>query len=173
MKFVLIFFASLSTGVLFNLPRASLLLASIVAVGGSMVNSSMLRIGAHPEEAAFGASFAVSMLAELLARKWKVPAAVLAIPGVIPLVPGGAAYRATTYLVDGKELAGAEAAIGAALTAVGIASGLLLASSLSRRVLRPLLARAEKLNLPLIESEPSEFEFDESEDPAAPGVASD
>jgi uncharacterized membrane protein YjjB (DUF3815 family) len=157
MKFVLIFFASLSVGVLLNMPRQSLLLASVIGVAGSMVNSSMLRIGAHPQEAAFAASFAVAILAELLARKMKVPSPVLSIPGIIPLVPGSVAYRATTYLVDGKEISGAETAIGAALTAVGIASGLLLASAISRRVIKPLLARAAKHKI-LAEVEPDDPE---------------
>lgn len=140
-KVFLIFFASMSIGVLLNMPRRTLILASLIAVAGSMVNSSLVLVGAHPQEAAFAASFAVAILAELLARKLKIPSPVLSIPGIIPLVPGSVAYRATTYLVDGREITGAQTAIGAALTAVGIASGLLLASALSRRVIKPLLAR--------------------------------
>lgn len=161
-KILLIFFASLSVGVLLNMPRQSLLLSSVIGVAGSMVNASMLRIGGQPQEAAFAASFAVAILAELLARKLKVPSPVLSIPGIIPLVPGSVAYRATTYLVDGQEISGAETAIGAALTAVGIASGLLLASSLSRRVIKPLLARAEK------KSRPAQPVESPSTDPANP-----
>jgi uncharacterized membrane protein YjjB (DUF3815 family) len=126
-KVLLIFFASLSVGVLLNMPRRTLLLSSVIGVLGYLVN------------------FAVAILAELLARKLKVPSPVLSIPGIIPLVPGSVAYRATTYLVNGREITGAQTAIGASLTAVGIASGLLLASSLSRRVIKPLLARAEEL----------------------------
>jgi uncharacterized membrane protein YjjB (DUF3815 family) len=144
-KVLLIFFASLSVGVLLNMPRRTLLLSSVIGVLGYLVNSSMLRVGGQPQEAAFAASFAVAILAELLARKLKVPSPVLSIPGIIPLVPGSVAYRATTYLVNGREITGAQTAIGASLTAVGIASGLLLASSLSRRVIKPLLARAEEL----------------------------
>jgi uncharacterized membrane protein YjjB (DUF3815 family) len=155
-KVLLVFLGSLSLGVLLNLPRQSLVLASVIGVAGSLVNSSMLRIGGQPQEAAFAASFAVAILAELLARKLKVPSSVLSIPGIIPLVPGTVAYRATTYLVDGKELTGAETAIGAALTAVGIASGLLLASSISRRVIKPLLARAEQASGSQKEPSPSQ-----------------
>lgn len=149
-KFLLIFFASLAIGVRFNLPRKSFIVSALIAVAGSMVNSSLLRVGAHPQESAFAAAFAVAISAELLARKMRVPSLLLSIPGIIPLVPGSAAYRATTFLVDGKELSGAETAIGAALTAVGIASGLLLASSLSRRVIKPLLARFAPKQHPLI-----------------------
>lgn len=154
-KFLYVFLASLSVGVLLNMPRQTLLLSSLIGVAGSMINSSMLRIGAHPQEAAFAASFAVAILAELLARRLKVPSPVLSIPGIIPLVPGSVAYRATTYLVDGKEMSGAQTAIGAALTAVGIASGLLLASSISRRVIKPLLARFGKSRaLPGLQPDP-------------------
>lgn len=162
MKFLLVFLASLSIGVLLNMPRQSLLLASVIGVAGAMVNSSMLRIGAHPQEAAFAASFAVAILAELLARKLKVPSPVLSIPGIIPLVPGSVAYRATTFLVDGKEITGAQTAIGAALTAVGIASGLLLASAISRRVIKPLLARAAQNKILQGETDTSEDPYPDS-----------
>lgn len=141
MNVLMILLASLSTGVLFSLPRASLFTASIVAVGGYLLNSSLLGIGVTQQEAAFAASFAVSMLAELLAKEFKVPALVLAVPGIIPLVPGSTAYRATTYLVENEQSLGTETAMRASLTAVGIASGLLLASALSRRVIKPMLAR--------------------------------
>jgi uncharacterized membrane protein YjjB (DUF3815 family) len=73
-----------------------------------------------------------------LARVLKVPSPVLSIPGVIPLVPGSVAYRSVVHLVKGEEILGVELGTRAGLTAVGIASGLLLASALSRRVLKPV-----------------------------------
>ncbi len=168
MNALMIFLASLSTGVLFSLPRASLLTASAVAVGGYLMNSSMLGLGVTQQEAAFAASFAVSMLAELLAKFLKVPALVLAIPGIIPLVPGSTAYRATTYLVANEQLLGGETAMTASLTAVGIASGLLLASALSRRVIKPMLARLGSGE----QGDQSARELDSSNDPdiVAPGA---
>ncbi len=133
---ILILLASLSIGVLFSLPPTSLLLASVIATAGHLANQGLLSAGAAPAEAAFVGAYLVAQIAEILARFLKVPAPVLSIPGIIPLVPGSVAYRATTHFVEGRELLGMETAIHAGLTAVGIASGLLLATSLSRRAFK-------------------------------------
>lgn len=102
------------------------------------VGQWLLARGATAPEAAFVAAFMVAMASELLARILKVPSTVLSIPGVIPLVPGSIAYRSVVHLVKGQEILGVEFGTRAGLTAVGIASGLLLASALSRRVLKPV-----------------------------------
>lgn len=132
---MLIVGASLCIGVLFGLPRRSLLLAALIATAGHLANQGLLTAGAAAAEAAFAGAYLVAQSAEILARYRKVPAPVLSIPGIIPLVPGSVAYRATVHFVEGRELLGMETAIHAGLIAVGIASGLLLATSLSRRFL--------------------------------------
>lgn len=138
MSALLIFTASLATGVLFSLPRRALVLAALIAATGYSLKEWLLLHQASPAEAAFLGAFLVAQVAEVLARVLKLPSPVLSIPGIIPLVPGSAAYQAITQIVQGKEVLGAETGVGAGLTAVAIASGLLLASALSRRLLGPV-----------------------------------
>lgn len=135
---LLIFVATLALGVRFNLPRYTLPYSATIASVSYFVGQWLLARGATAPEAAFVAAFMVAMISELLARVLKVPSPVLSIPGVIPLVPGSVAYRAVVHLVKGQEILGVELGTRAGLTAVGIASGLLLASALSRRVLKPV-----------------------------------
>jgi uncharacterized membrane protein YjjB (DUF3815 family) len=135
---VLIFIATLALGVRFNLPKSTLAYSSAIAALSFLATQWFLSHGATGPEAAFVGAFLVAMSSEVLARILKVPSTVLSIPGIIPLVPGSVAYRAVVNLVRGDELAGIEIGIGAGLTAVGIASGLLLASSLGRRFLKPV-----------------------------------
>jgi uncharacterized membrane protein YjjB (DUF3815 family) len=135
---LLIFLATLALGVRFNLPRNTLVYSATIAATSYFATQWLLAHGAKEPEAAFVGAFLVAMSSELLARILKVPSTVLTIPGVIPLVPGSLAYRAVVHLVNSKEVLGVEYGTRAALTAVGIASGLLLASSLSRRILKPV-----------------------------------
>lgn len=141
-KTFLIFMASLSTGVLFALPRRALVLAALIAAAGHSWKEWLLWYGASSPEAAFLGALLVATAAEVMARIMKLPSPVLAIPGIIPLVPGSAAYRAITHVVQGREVLGAETAVSAGMVAVAIASGLLLASALSRRLMGPVFVLA-------------------------------
>lgn len=135
---ILIFFATLALGVRFNLPRSTLPYSATIAATSYGATQWLLAHGATEPEAAFVGAFLVAMSSEVLARVLKMPSTVLSIPGVIPLVPGGLAYRAVVHLVKSQEVLGVEVGTRAALTAVGIASGLLLASSVGRRLLKPV-----------------------------------
>lgn len=145
MNYILIFIAALCIGVVFNLPKGTLLVSSVIATLGSALSGFMGTLGSHPQESAFTAAFFVAISAEILARKMKVPAIVLAIPGIIPLVPGRLAYRSAVYFVDNEQLLGSQTLIAVGLTAIGIASGLLLASSISRRIIKPLIGYFTRL----------------------------
>ena len=141
---LLIFIATFAIGVRFNLPQATLLFSSLIASCSYAMTQTLLANGATGAEAAFAGAFMVAMSSEVLARVLKVPSPVLSIPGIIPLVPGSVAYRAVVQFVRGDELQGIEIGTRAALTAVGIASGLLLASSLSRNLLKPVFSSQGK-----------------------------
>lgn len=145
MSYLLIFIAALCIGVIFNLPKGTLWVSAIIATLGSVLSDLMGTWGSQPQESAFAAAFFVAISAEILARKMKVPALVLAIPGIIPLVPGKLAYRSAVYFVDNEQLSGSQTLITVGLTAIGIASGLLLASSISRRITKPLLGYFTRL----------------------------
>lgn len=135
---LLVFLATLGLGVRFNIPKNCLLVSSVIASLSIGIVDLMKSLGATNSESAFVGAFLVAMSAELLARVMKVPSPVLSIPGVIPLVPGSMAYRAVIHLVKGEEVEGVGAGTRVLITAVGIASGLLLASAISRKVLRPV-----------------------------------
>lgn len=128
----------MALGVRFNLPRATLPYSSGIAALSFLAAQLLARHGAKAAEAAFVGAFLVAMSSELLARVLKVPSPLLSIPGIIPLVPGSVAYRAVLHMVRGEETLGLEVGIRAGLTAVGIASGLLLAGAISRKFLKPV-----------------------------------
>ena len=135
---ILVFLATLGLGVRFNIPKNCLLVSSVIASLSIGTVDLVKSLGATNAESAFLGAFMVAMSAELLARVMKVPSPVLSIPGVIPLVPGSMAYRAVIHLVKGEEVQGVGVGTKVVITAVGIASGLLLASAISRKVMGPV-----------------------------------
>ena len=137
MKALLIFVATLGVGIRFNLPRNTLAVAAAIATLAYWVSELLLKSGVSTAEAAFVGAFLVAITSEVLARVLKVPAPVLSTPGIIPLVPGSLAYRGVIHLVSGRQMEGLDYGTRVLLTAVSIASGLLLASALSRRVMKP------------------------------------
>lgn len=134
----LVFWATLGLGVRFNIPKNCLLVSSMIASLSFGFVEVLTKVGASSAEAAFVGAFLVAMSAEILARIMKVPSPVLSIPGIIPLVPGNMAYRSVIHLVKGEEFEGLGVGTKVVLTAVGIASGLLLASAISRKVMGPV-----------------------------------
>ena len=50
--------------------------------------------------ASFLGSLILGLMSHTMSRRYKRPVIIFIVPGIIPLVPGGAAYEATRYLVS-------------------------------------------------------------------------
>jgi len=101
------------------------LLAAIAAYSGS-------RFGAHvlgPELGAFTGAFALGVGSNLLARLRNQSSLITIVPGVMLLVPGSMGFHSVEALMAQDVVGGLAAAFAAAIVLVGIAGGLLLASS--------------------------------------------
>lgn len=126
------FLATLGFGVLFRAPARDLPFA---AFGGAVSWGVYLAIKAMTGTDSlsyFAASIAVGLYAEMAAAMLKRPATLFIISAIIPLVPGAGMYRTMFEAVAGR--ADASLTIGfQTLTLAGaIASGLAVASAVSR-----------------------------------------
>ena len=77
-------------------------------------------------------SLTLGMLAHIMSRIFKAPVVLFMIPGIIPLVPGSIAFRATQQLVTLNFTDATNTFIRAILIAGSIALGLLLSDQLSK-----------------------------------------
>ncbi|MGT2333782.1 threonine/serine exporter family protein [Staphylococcus aureus] len=50
--------------------------------------------------ASFLGSLILGLMSHTMSRRYKRPVIIFIVPGIIPLVPGGAAYQATRFLVS-------------------------------------------------------------------------
>lgn len=83
-----------------------------------------------PVLGAFGGALLVGVAGNLFARLTGRPGSIILLPGLILLVPGSIGMRGLSALVGQDVITGVESAFLAALIAIALASGLILASAL-------------------------------------------
>lgn len=83
----------------------------------------------------FMASLMVAILSELFARKFKKPAILFIIPGIVPLVPGLGIYNTMLHLVQGNYNLAISTGTDAFLVSGAIALGILVTTSLARTIM--------------------------------------
>ncbi len=101
-----------------------ILLATLVGFTGARLGAEWIGPGIG---AGFGALL-VGLAANSTARLLDRPAAIMAAPGILLLVPGSFGYRSIAALMDNQALAGVETAFNMLLIAASIVTGLLIAS---------------------------------------------
>ncbi len=82
------------------------------------------------------AALAVCLWSETMARRRKAPATIFLMPGIVPLLPGGAMYYTMDSVVLGDMDTFVVKASETLFVAVGIAGGILIASEVVRVVTR-------------------------------------
>jgi uncharacterized membrane protein YjjB (DUF3815 family) len=109
------------------------LLAAVLAVEG--VDLGALLLG--PQLGGFVGALLVGLGGNLYARVLHRPAAVLQVPGLILLVPGSLGFRSLAALLEEDVLSGVQTAFSTSLSAIALATGILLANVVlpPRRVL--------------------------------------
>ncbi|MEU1972186.1 threonine/serine exporter family protein [Microbacterium sp. NPDC019599] len=111
-------------------------IALLAAVIGAIVNLGRLLLvdaGAMPAVAAALAGLAVGVGAFAASRWLDAPRVTLAVPAVLIMVPGAAAYRAIVATIDGDTVAAVQYGVQSVSVVVALAIGLTVARILTER----------------------------------------
>jgi uncharacterized membrane protein YjjB (DUF3815 family) len=120
------FFATMGFGVLFNIPRKSLIASGFVGMLGWTVYVTLsVNMNINLIPATLVAAFSVATASQILARYYKMPVTVFSISGVIPLVPGGMAYETIRHFIENDYTEGMRLGTITLLIAGSIAFGLI------------------------------------------------
>lgn len=126
------FFATMSFGILFNVPRKSLFMGGLVGAFGWMIYVLLARgLGVNIVVATLAGAFGVATVSQALARFLKMPVTVFSIAGIIPLVPGGMAYDTIRHFIENDYLEGIRLGTITLLLAGSIAFGLIFSGVLT------------------------------------------
>lgn len=125
------FVAAMAYGILFNVPKRALFWGGVTGLLGWLGYAGAPRLlGVGQPAAALCGSILVSVASELFARVTRHPATVFIVPGIIPLVPGAAAYRTMLLFLRGRTVEGIDMGVQTAFFAGGVAAGLLVVGSI-------------------------------------------
>jgi uncharacterized membrane protein YjjB (DUF3815 family) len=131
------FVASAGFGILFNVPKETLVKCGFVGMIGWLVYVLLVGHSLSAIAASLGASFVVTVTSQLLAKLYKTPIIVFSVAGIIPLVPGGLAYDAMRNVVENQYGQAVQLAAKAFMISGAIAIGLVFSE-----VLHHMLRRA-------------------------------
>lgn len=93
------FVATISFGVITNIPRTALIPCGLVGSAGWFCYWIGMENDLHIGIANFLAAFCIGFLSIVCSRVFKMPMIIFNIPSLVPLVPGGTIYEAMRYLV--------------------------------------------------------------------------
>ena len=121
---VLALCVTLGFGMLFNIPRNSLIPCGLFGILGHLTRFSLVSLGVSNEVATFSGALIVGLIGYGIARQSGRPRLVFTVTGIISMIPGIPAYESVIYFSRGDILAGLQSAVRAGLVTAAIAVGL-------------------------------------------------
>jgi uncharacterized membrane protein YjjP (DUF1212 family) len=115
-------------------PRAALVGA--IAGGLAWTTYSLAReLGAGPAAASAGAAVVIGFCGDALTQRLRIPPLLVAVCGIVPLLPGLAIYGGLfAIVVDGDAERGLSSLVGAAAIGLGLAAGVTLGEYFATRI---------------------------------------
>jgi uncharacterized membrane protein YjjB (DUF3815 family) len=92
-------FAAIGFGILFNVPRRTIVTIWFLAAFGGWLKLFLVEFGNNVVLASLGGATLIGILSVFAAKNKQAPPLVFAIPSVIPLVPGVMAYKMMLGLI--------------------------------------------------------------------------
>jgi uncharacterized membrane protein YjjB (DUF3815 family) len=126
------FIASAGFGVIFNVPKESLVKCGFVGMVGWITYILLWNNGMEMIVATVIASFLVAVISRVFARTYKTPIIIFIVAGIIPLVPGGLAYDAMRNFVENNYNSAINIAAKAFLISGSIAIGIVFSEVVSQ-----------------------------------------
>ena len=131
-QFLIAFFATMGFALFFNCPKrvfiTSCTLSGIVWV---IYKYLVLRTN-NVITAGFTASFILGVVSEFFARKYKTPAIIFILPGLVPMIPGAGTYYSMYYLIYKEYTTFQNVASETFYILIALALGIVVATGVSR-----------------------------------------
>ncbi len=134
-QFTYAFLSTAGFAIFFNIPRDSVIKSSFGGAISWVVYIITRNIFSSSIAGTFLAAITVGFLGEFMAKRFRKPASIFIIPGIIPLVPGAGMYYTMLAIIDKDFTGAAELGTEAIFIAITIAIGIIVSSSFSRALI--------------------------------------
>ena len=111
-------------GILFNIPRETLIPCGLIGLLGHLTRYSLVSFGVSNEVATFFGALVVGLVGYWAAKRTNRPRLVFTVTGIISMVPGISAYETVIFFSRSDILNGLQSAVRAGLVTGAIAVGL-------------------------------------------------
>lgn len=128
------FIASAAFGIIFNVPKNTLVQCGLVGMIGWVLYFFLVENGVNSIPATLSAAFLVAVISQYFAKRYKTPITIFNVSGIIPLVPGGLSYDAMKHFVENDYNVAVQLAAKAFMLAGAIAMGLIFAEVMNQLV---------------------------------------
>lgn len=128
------FIASAAFGIIFNVPKNSLIQCGTVGMLGWLVYYYLVGKEINSIASTLAAAFLVAVISQYFAKRYKTPITIFNVSGIIPLVPGGLSYDAMKHFVENDFNIAVQLAAKAFMLAGAIAMGLIFAEVMNQLV---------------------------------------
>ena len=132
-QFIFAYISTIGFSILFNMPKNAILKSGFNgALGWLIYQSFNINLSSSPIIAVFWSSISVSIIGEFFAMKYKKPATVFIIPGIVPLVPGAGMYYTMLAITERRFIDAANLGNETLFIAASISIGIIISSSISK-----------------------------------------
>jgi len=129
------FVSTVAFGVLTNIPKRALIATGAAGMIGWLIYWGLQQQGYGIGSANFLAAFAVGCVSIFFSRRKKIPMIIFNIPSLVPLVPGGPAYKAVREFALGDNFVGLENLMIVVITAGAIAGGFMMTNVVEKSIM--------------------------------------
>ncbi len=135
------FIASAAFGIIFNVPRESLLKCGFVGMIGWLIYFLMTMYNIDEVPSTVASAFFIAIISQIYAKVYRMPIIIFTVAGIIPLVPGGIAYDAMRNFVENDYNTAISLAAKAFMISGSIAIGIVFSEVVNQ------IIRQSKLNV--------------------------
>jgi uncharacterized membrane protein YjjB (DUF3815 family) len=128
------FIATSAFGIIFNIPRKSLIQCGLVGMIGWMIYFYLTFKNFDIVSATFVAAFSIGVMSQVYAKIYRAPSIIFSVSGIIPLVPGGMAYDAMRNFVENDYDFAISLAVKASMISAAIAFGLVFSEVINQLI---------------------------------------
>lgn len=128
------FIASAAFGIIFNVPKKSLIQCGFVGMVGWMLYYALVETDFDSVFATLAAAFLVALISQTFAKLYKTPIIIFNVSGIIPLVPGGMAYDAMRHFVSNDYSTAVQLAAKVLMLSGAIAMGIVFSEVMNQVV---------------------------------------
>lgn len=131
-EFILASVATLGFGLLFNVPRRTLIACCVTGGAGRLIRLIAVSTGISLEAGSFIGAIVVAVMGYIFARIYRTPRTIFTVTGVIPMVPGVPAFTSMLEIANGHIDEGIIAGVQTVLIGGALAVGLTTVRVLTR-----------------------------------------